>query len=55
MTQLSLSTKQKETQRHRGQTCGCQGGGERRGKMGVWDYHMQTITYRLDKQQGPTV
>ena len=31
MTQMTLSTKQKETHRHSGQTCGCQGvGGGRR-------------------------
>ena len=28
MTQMKLSTKQKETHRHREQTCGCQGGGQ---------------------------
>ena len=28
MTQINLSTKQKQTHRHREQTCGCQGGGE---------------------------
>ena len=28
MTQMNLSTKQKETHRHREQTCGCQGVGE---------------------------
>ena len=28
MTQTNLSTKQKQTQRHREQTCGCPGGGE---------------------------
>ena len=27
MTQVNLSTKQKQTHRHREQTCGCQGGG----------------------------
>ena len=26
MTQMNLSTKQKQTHRHRKQTCGCQGG-----------------------------
>ena len=26
-TQMNIYTKQKETQRHRKQTCGCQGGG----------------------------
>ena len=48
--------KQKETHRHRGQTCSCQGGG-RVGEegLGVWDEEMQTIIYRRDKQQGPTV
>ena len=25
MTQMNLSTKQKQTHRHRGQTCGCRG------------------------------
>ena len=28
MTQMNLSTKQKQTHRHREQTCSCQGGGE---------------------------
>ena len=27
MTQINLSMKQKQTHRHREQTCGCQGGG----------------------------
>ena len=27
MTQMNLSTQQKQTHRHREQTCGCQGGG----------------------------
>ena len=27
MAQMSLSTEQKQTHRHREQTCGCQGGG----------------------------
>ena len=48
--------KQKQTHRHREQTCGCQGGGRwRRDGVGVWDQQMQTIIYRMDKQQGPTV
>ena len=38
------------------QTCGCQGGGGwRKEGLGVWDYQIQTIIYRMDKQQGPTV
>ena len=28
MTQINISTKQKQTQRHKEQTCGCQGGGQ---------------------------
>ena len=26
-----------------------------RGGLGVWDQQMQTIIYKMDKQQGPTV
>ena len=53
---MNLSTKQKQTHRHREQTCGCQGGGGwARDGLGVWDQQMQTIIYRMDKQQGPTV
>ena len=32
MAQMNLSTEQKQTHRHREQTCGCQGGGGRSGK-----------------------
>ena len=35
MTQMNLSVKQKETQRHREQTCGCQG---REGDGGRMDW-----------------
>ena len=31
-----------------------EGGWEREG-LGIWDYQMQTIIYRMDKQHGPTV
>ena len=53
---MNLSMKQKQTHRHREQTCDCQGGGwlGREG-LGVQDQQMQTIIYRMDKQQGPTV
>jgi len=34
MAQMNLSTKQKQTHRHREQTCGCQGGGGRSGRDG---------------------
>ena len=51
---MNLSMKQ--AHRHREQTCGCQGGGgwEKDG-LGVWGQQMQTIIYRMDKQQRPTV
>ena len=29
--------------------------GWERGGLGIWDYQIQTIIYRIDKQQGPTV
>ena len=53
---MNLSMKQKQTHRHREQTCGCQEGGvwERDG-VGGWGQQLQTSTYRMDKQQGPTV
>ena len=34
MTQMNISTKQKQTHRHREQTCGCQGGGGQEGSIG---------------------
>ena len=53
---MKLSTKQKQTHRHRDQTCGCQGGGGvGRDRVGIWGLQMQTIIYGMDKQQGPTV
>ena len=34
---MNLSMKQKQTHRHREQTCGCQGGeGVREGWIGIW-------------------
>ena len=43
MAQINLFTKQKQTQRHREQTCGCHGGG-RWGRDGleVWDERTKT-------------
>ena len=52
---MNFSTKR--THGHREQTCGCQGGGEGGGGMD-WEFgdqQMQTIIYRMDRQQGPTV
>ena len=51
MAEANLSTKQKQTHRHREQSCGCQGGGVREWDgWGVWGWWMQTITFRMDKQ-----
>ena len=51
---MNLSTKQKQTHRHREQTCGCQrGDGEGRTKsVGLADTNYY---YKIDKQQGCTV
>ena len=52
---MNLPMKQKQTHRHREQTCGCQGeGGVGGDGLRIWDQQMQTIIYRVDKQQGPT-
>ena len=56
---MNLSTKQKQTHRHREQTCGCQ----ERGVGGVWGgmewevgvSRCKLFIYRMDKQQGLTV
>ena len=47
---MNSSMKEKQTHRHREQTCGCQGVGVGEG-LGVWGQQMQTIVYRMDKQQ----
>ena len=52
---MNLSTKQKQTNRPREQSCGCQVGG----KLGVgWTGNLgladANCDYRIDKQQGPT-
>ena len=41
---------------HGAQTCGCQGraGREWHGQ-GVWGWRMQTVTFRVDGQWGPTI
>ena len=42
----------KQNHKHREQTGSCP-----RGRWGGmdWDWQMQTIIYRMDKQQGPTI
>ena len=53
---MNLSMKQKQNHGYREQTGGYQGGGGwGRDGLGVWGQQMQTIIYRMDKQQGPTV
>ena len=48
---MNLSTKQKQTQGHREQTCGCQEGGENKwDAQRFGDQQMQTITFIIDKQ-----
>ena len=52
---MNIPIKQKQSHRHREETCGCQvggGWGERTGSLGL---AMQTSTHRMDKQQGSTV
>ena len=57
MIQINLSTKQKQTHRHREQTCGCQGGrGDEEGTD--WEFgvsRLKLIIHRTDKQQGSSV
>ena len=51
----NLAMKQKQTHRHRKQTCGCQGRGVGKDGLEIWDQQMQTIICRMDKQPGPAV
>ena len=55
LIQMNLSTKQKQTHRHRKQTYGYPRGKGGRDKLGVWDEQIHTTVYKTDKQQGPTV
>ena len=54
---MNLSTKQKQTHRHREQACRCYAGEEDGeeciGNLGLADANQ--YMYRMDKQQGPTV
>ena len=54
VTQMNLSIQQ--THSHRDQTYRCQGGGLRaRDRLGTGGHQMQTVTYGMDEQRGPTV
>ena len=53
---MNLSTNLKQIHRHREQICGCQGEeGKKWDGPNVWDWQIQTITFRNDKQWDPTV
>ena len=53
---MNLFTKEKQTHRSQNQTYGYQRGNMGgRDKLGDWGQQMQTIIYRIDTQQGPTV
>ena len=53
---MNFSTEWKQTHRCREQTCGGQGRGGGGGKgLRIWDYQLQIIIYRMDKQQDPTL
>ena len=52
---MNLSTKQKQTQGCRQQTCGCPEEGEvEEGWIGNLELAMQTIVQRMDKQESST-
>ena len=55
MTQMNLSTKQKQTLKQRADLVAKVEEGLGRDGLGGWAYQMQTITYRMGKQQDPTV
>ena len=56
MTQMNLSTKQKQTHRLREWTYGYQGWrvGES-DRLGVWDWHVHTAIFKIDNQKEPAV
>ena len=47
--------KHKPTDGNEEWTCGCQGGGCGRDKLGIWDQQMQTIIHRIGKKQSCTL
>ena len=46
---MNISMKQKQTHRHREQTCGFQGEGRGEGRIGSLGLANETIIYRTDK------
>ena len=55
MTRKNLVTKQKQTNRHRKQTYGCEREKRGRHKVGIWDSYIHNTIHRIDNQQEPTV
>ena len=56
MTQMNLSMKQNGLTDIENRRVVAKGQEEKvKERMGVWDQQIQTITYEMDKQQGPTV
>ena len=54
MQNLKYGTNETDSQTQSEQTCGCQRGGWKRDGLGNWGQQMQTVTFRMDKQQGLT-
>ena len=53
MTQINLSTEQKQIHRHGQQTCGCQGGGS--GMDQEFGVNRWNFTLIMDRQWGPAL
>ena len=54
-TETDSQTQKTDSQTQRTDLWLPRGRGSGRDGLGVWDQQMQTIIYRMDKQQGPTV
>lgn len=54
---MNTSMTQKQTHRHRQQTCGCQGGGGCSGRLRLADanQYTQNGTHKMDKREGPII
>ena len=55
MDQMNLSTKKNKFIHMENRLVGKGGGAREQDGLGVWGWQMQTITFRMDKQQGPPV
>ena len=50
MIQMNLFTKEKQNHRHRKQTWILKDKGEGSDKLGIWEQHIHTAVYNIDKQ-----